>query len=235
MAVCYGPHISEAETDAHSRGGPPHRTEATGQIRETFLRDARTPVFDPRLELEGVAGRDHIDAAANFRTRRAEPHCVVQQVEKCPGEGMVVEAASADEALLLLEDVDRSIDCVFSDVQMPGRYDGVDLARWVLGHRPGLAVLLASGSFQVEDLEPELRTVLPVLAKPYRGEAVEASMEKCYGVALAGKNDCKAGAGTSCAGTSKVNYQGNAWKLVKAGTCIAIKTPKGSGSLTPKA
>ena len=60
-------------------------------------------------------------------------------------------------------------------------------------------------------------------------------MEKCYGVSLAGKNDCKAGAGTSCAATSKVNYQGNAWKLVKAGTCTAIKTPKGNGSLTPKA
>ena len=61
------------------------------------------------------------------------------------------------------------------------------------------------------------------------------AMEKCYGVALAGKNDCKAGAGTSCAGTSKVNYQGNAWKLVKAGTCTSIKTSKGNGSLTPKA
>ncbi len=61
------------------------------------------------------------------------------------------------------------------------------------------------------------------------------SMEKCYGVSLAGKNDCKAGAGTSCAGTSKINYQGNAWKLVKAGTCTTIKTPKGAGSLTPKA
>ncbi|MET0496961.1 MAG: DUF2282 domain-containing protein [Steroidobacteraceae bacterium] len=58
--------------------------------------------------------------------------------------------------------------------------------------------------------------------------------EKCYGVAVAGKNDCKAGAGTSCAGTSKVDYQGDAWKLVKAGTCTAIKTPKGMGSLTPK-
>jgi uncharacterized membrane protein len=62
-----------------------------------------------------------------------------------------------------------------------------------------------------------------------------APMEKCYGVSLAGKNDCKAGAGTSCAGTSKVNYQGNAWKLVKAGTCVTTKTPKGAGSLTPKA
>jgi uncharacterized membrane protein len=61
-----------------------------------------------------------------------------------------------------------------------------------------------------------------------------AGQEKCYGVALAGKNDCKAGPGTSCAGTSKVNYQGNAWKLVKAGTCTTIQTPKGPGSLTPK-
>lgn len=57
-------------------------------------------------------------------------------------------------------------------------------------------------------------------------------MEKCYGVSLAGKNDCKAGAGTSCAGTSKADYQRNAWKLVPAGTCVAIKTPKGHGSLT---
>jgi uncharacterized membrane protein len=61
------------------------------------------------------------------------------------------------------------------------------------------------------------------------------AMEKCYGVSLAGKNDCKAGAGTSCAGTSKVNYQGNAWKLVKAGTCTGLRTPKGPGSLSPKA
>jgi uncharacterized membrane protein len=69
----------------------------------------------------------------------------------------------------------------------------------------------------------------------HAADAGKAPMEKCYGVALAGQNDCKAGAGTSCAGTSKTNYQGNAWKLVKAGTCTAIKTPKGVGSLTPKA
>lgn len=58
--------------------------------------------------------------------------------------------------------------------------------------------------------------------------------EKCYGVSLAGKNDCAAGPGTSCAGTSKADYQGNAWKMVPAGTCTQIKTPKGNGSLTPK-
>ena len=59
------------------------------------------------------------------------------------------------------------------------------------------------------------------------------AMEKCYGVAKAGQNDCAAGPGTSCAGTSTRDYQGNAWKLVKNGTCVKTETPKGKGSLTP--
>lgn len=57
--------------------------------------------------------------------------------------------------------------------------------------------------------------------------------EKCYGVAKAGQNDCAAGPGTSCAGTSTSDYQGNAWKLVDKGSCESISTPKGKGSLTP--
>ena len=61
----------------------------------------------------------------------------------------------------------------------------------------------------------------------------KVALEKCYGVSLAGKNDCAAGPGTTCAGTSKVDYQGNAWKFVPKGTCTSIKTPKGMGSLAP--
>ncbi|WP_260484423.1 BufA1 family periplasmic bufferin-type metallophore [Sphingomicrobium flavum] len=57
----------------------------------------------------------------------------------------------------------------------------------------------------------------------------KAAKEKCYGVAKAGKNDCAAGPGTSCAGTSKVDYQGNAWKYVDGNAC-----EKMGGSLTPK-
>ncbi len=49
--------------------------------------------------------------------------------------------------------------------------------------------------------------------------------EKCFGVSLAGENDCAAGPGTTCAGTSKVDYQGNAWTLVPAGTCAEIELP----------
>lgn len=61
----------------------------------------------------------------------------------------------------------------------------------------------------------------------------QPGMDKCYGISLAGKNDCAAGAGTTCAGTSRKSYAGNSWKYVPKGTCASIKTPKGPGSLTP--
>ncbi|QLC24733.1 DUF2282 domain-containing protein [Parasphingopyxis algicola] len=64
--------------------------------------------------------------------------------------------------------------------------------------------------------------------------ATDAEQERCYGVSLAGENDCAAGPGTSCAGTSTVDYQGNAWTYVPAGTCADIETPAGhNGSLEP--
>ena len=61
----------------------------------------------------------------------------------------------------------------------------------------------------------------------------QPNSEKCYGVSLAGKNDCAAGPGTTCAGTNKVDYNGLAWKLVPKGTCATVQTPFGPGSLEP--
>jgi len=66
-----------------------------------------------------------------------------------------------------------------------------------------------------------------------KGASIKGERERCYGVSLAGKNDCQAGPGTTCAGTSKTDYQGNAWKYVAKGTCATMKTPTGMGSLTP--
>jgi uncharacterized membrane protein len=64
------------------------------------------------------------------------------------------------------------------------------------------------------------------------GKRVRGRKDKCYGIALAGENDCKAGAGTSCVGTSTVDFQGNAWTYAPKGTCAIIKTPAGMGSLS---
>jgi uncharacterized membrane protein len=64
--------------------------------------------------------------------------------------------------------------------------------------------------------------------------AVAAHKEKCFGVALKGQNDCAAGPGTSCQGTSTVDFQGNSWKFVQHATCTSIQVPGGrAGSLTP--
>ena len=81
-------------------------------------------------------------------------------------------------------------------------------------------------------LASSLVSALAVIATPVSAD--DAAMEKCYGVALKGQNDCAAGPGTSCAATSKVDYQKNSWKLVPAGTCTSIVTPKGHGSLKPE-
>jgi uncharacterized membrane protein len=64
--------------------------------------------------------------------------------------------------------------------------------------------------------------------------AMDAGKEKCYGVALKGQNDCAAGPGTTCQGTSTVDFQGNAWKFVQGGTCESIEVPGGGhGMLQP--
>jgi uncharacterized membrane protein len=67
------------------------------------------------------------------------------------------------------------------------------------------------GSAMAAALVGAVTTATPAVAQD--------GMEKCFGVSLAGKNDCAAGPGTTCAGTSKVNYQGNSWTLVPAGLC----------------
>jgi uncharacterized membrane protein len=76
------------------------------------------------------------------------------------------------------------------------------------------------------------------VAAPLTKEEVDAATaahkEKCFGVSLKGMNDCGAGPGTTCQGTSTVDFQGNSWKFVRHGTCTSIEVPGGrTGSLTP--
>ncbi|MCQ0989786.1 BufA1 family periplasmic bufferin-type metallophore [Jiella marina] len=81
-------------------------------------------------------------------------------------------------------------------------------------------------------LAGSLAAALATSAVP--ASAAEEGTVKCYGVALAGQNDCAAGEGTTCAGTSSVDYQGNAWKAVPAGTCETMEVPGDRmGSLEP--
>ena len=78
-------------------------------------------------------------------------------------------------------------------------------------------------SYHMKSLAVAGAVAAAVTAYALPGHAQE--MEKCYGVAMAGENDCAAGPGTTCAGTSTVDYQGNAWKMVPAGTCESMELP----------
>jgi uncharacterized membrane protein len=60
------------------------------------------------------------------------------------------------------------------------------------------------------------------------GDGQAAENEKCYGIAKAGKNDCKT-AGGSCAGTAKKDKEKESFLLLPKGTCDKIA----GGSLTP--
>jgi uncharacterized membrane protein len=78
-----------------------------------------------------------------------------------------------------------------------------------------------------------LSTAVTMAASPALADE-KADKEKCYGIAMAGKNDCAAGPGTSCAGTSKKDHQGNAWNYVPKGTCeqtASPTSPTGMGQL----
>ena len=91
----------------------------------------------------------------------------------------------------------------------------------------------AKTAFTAATLAGSLAAALAVATAAKAGPApAQPGADKCYGIALAGKNDCAAGAGTSCAGTSTIDYNAHAWKYVAKGTCAGITTPNGHGSLT---
>ena len=92
----------------------------------------------------------------------------------------------------------------------------------------GQAVAKPNAQLKIADDAPE--AVKTAFRKWLDGESPSGRKDKCYGIALAGENDCAAGPGTSCEGTSTVDFQGNAWTYSPKGSCRFIITPEGPGS-----
>jgi len=97
--------------------------------------------------------------------------------------------------------------------------------------------LIAGGALSLAFGAALTLAAAPAFAGSEHGDhGAEAGKEKCYGVAMKGKNDCAGGPGTSCAGSSKVDYQGDAWKMVPKGSCEKTASPTSStgyGQLKP--
>lgn len=99
---------------------------------------------------------------------------------------------------------------------------GLSLAAAPAGAKPNNQLSISASA------PAEARTAF---ASWMQSDRIQGRREQCYGIALAGENDCRAGAGTTCAGTSTVAFQGNAWTYTPAGTCQHIQTPAGAASL----
>ncbi len=89
----------------------------------------------------------------------------------------------------------------------------------------------AGGNAQLTLADGATDTVKTAFASWQAGAEISGRKEKCYGIALAGQNDCKAGPGTSCQGTASNNFQGNAFTQTPKGVCASIVTPDGPASL----
>jgi CheY-like chemotaxis protein len=84
----------------------------------------------------------------------------------------VIEAANADEAILVLRQKELTIDVVFTDVEMPGSMDGFGLSQWVRANRQGIDVVLVSNPARAADAAAELCESGPALSKPYEPQIV---------------------------------------------------------------
>lgn len=83
----------------------------------------------------------------------------------------VIEAAHADEAVMVLKQPDLQIDVLFSDVEMPGSMDGFALAQWTRANRPGLEVILTGSVPRAVNAAADLCEEGP-MPKPYEPRSV---------------------------------------------------------------
>ncbi|WP_339719746.1 DUF2282 domain-containing protein [uncultured Paraglaciecola sp.] len=92
---------------------------------------------------------------------------------------------------------------------------------------------LAKPNAQLTVAEGASAEITTAISQWKEGKRLKGRKDKCYGIALAGENDCKAGPGTSCEGTSTKDFQGDAWTYAPKGSCEFIVTPNGNASKEP--
>ncbi len=84
----------------------------------------------------------------------------------------VLEAADADEALIILQEPELEIEAVLSDIEMPGAMDGFGLAQWLRANRSGVEVFLVGTPERAASAAADMCEEGPTLSKPYEPQIV---------------------------------------------------------------
>jgi DNA-binding NtrC family response regulator len=90
----------------------------------------------------------------------------------------VIEAASTQEAMTLLNNATVSVDVVFSAVEIEGPVDGFGLSKWVRENRPGVQVILSGSVVKAAHAAGDLCEEGPHLTKPYEPQQVVEWIKK---------------------------------------------------------
>jgi CheY-like chemotaxis protein len=160
--------LAQAHGFARASGGAV-RIESTpgrGTLVSLFLpRTLKTPAYTPDLMPQAVD--DRLGSAAQVLVVEDDDEVAALTVEMINQLGYgTTRVASAEAALGALADR-RSVDIVFSDVMMPGRMNGVELAQEIRRRRPNLPVLLTSGYAEAARRKAGAQPI-KIIPKPYR-------------------------------------------------------------------
>jgi PAS domain S-box-containing protein len=167
-----------------------HQSGGTIEIESSPGRGTTVRLFLPRVQTaEDAAGQGAATSRLNGGSERilvVEDNDHVRETVAGQLRSLgyrIVEAESGDEALRVLESDGKAFDLVLSDMVMPGRVDGGELARQVSERWPDIAVLLTSGFAGDPATWSAIR--VPVLRKPYR----KAELAKAIRAVLAGESE----------------------------------------------
>ena len=162
--------LSQVHGFAHQAGG-------TVKVASEIGKGTKITILLPRKDVSPAVGESHIaDTCGSGTVLLVEDNPDVATVSASLLEQLgytVHRVADAEAALLEIER--DGIDLVFSDIVMPGKMDGLALARHLKANRPGLPILLATG---YSEAAANVRGDFPILRKPYEIHQLSQAIAK---------------------------------------------------------
>jgi len=162
--------LSQVHGFAHQAGG-------TVKVASEIGKGTKITILLPRKDVSPAVGESHIaDTCGSGTVLLVEDNPDVATVSASLLEQLgytVRRVADAEAALIEIER--DGIDLVFSDIVMPGKMDGLALARHLKANRPGLPILLATG---YSNAAASVLGDFPILRKPYEIHQLSQAIAK---------------------------------------------------------
>jgi CheY-like chemotaxis protein len=162
--------LSQVHGFAHQAGGT---VKVTSELGKGTTITILLPRDDARLSVDDFNG---VETGGSGTVLLVDDNPEVAAVSTTLLEQLGYTVRRVDNAEAALREIELDgIDLVFSDIVMPGKMDGLSLARHLRTIRPGLPILLATG---YSDAAVNVRGDFPILRKPYQIHQLSQAIAK---------------------------------------------------------